>query len=82
MNKSEIYSLFFLNLIRPSRGLLPVLGSLERYMTPTLDTALLISSRAGTDLGLTSDKVDMYKSVLYNLSSCSFILCMRRKGGH
>ena len=24
-------------------------------MTPTLDAALLISSRAGTDLGLTSD---------------------------
>ena len=32
-----------------------MLGPLERYMTPTLDAALLISSRAGTDLGLTSD---------------------------
>ena len=33
--------------IRPSPGLLPVLGPLERYMTPTLDAALLSSSRAG-----------------------------------
>ena len=45
----------FFFLFRPSPGLLPVLGPLERYMTPTLDAALLISSRAGTDLGLTSD---------------------------
>ena len=41
--------------IRPPLGLLPVLGPLERYMIPTLDTALLSSSRAGTDLGRTSD---------------------------
>ena len=27
-----------------------MLGPLERYMTPTLDSALLISSRAGTDI--------------------------------
>ena len=27
----------------------------KRYMTPTLDAALLISSRAGADLGRTSD---------------------------
>ena len=47
------YYYFFL--IRPSPGLLPVLGPLERYMTSTLDAALLISSRASTDLGLTSD---------------------------
>ena len=41
--------------IRPSPGLLPVSGPLERYMTPTLDMALLSSSRAGADLGWTSD---------------------------
>ena len=37
--------------IRPPPGLLPVLGHLERCMTPTLDSALLISSRVGADLG-------------------------------
>ena len=47
------YLLFFS--IRPPPGLLPVLGPLERYMMPTLDSALLISSRAGADLGRTSD---------------------------
>ena len=31
--------------IHPPPGLLPVLGQLERYMTPTLNAALLISSR-------------------------------------
>ena len=30
-----------------------MLGPLERYMTPNLDVALLISSRAGADLGAT-----------------------------
>ena len=45
---------FFLS-IPPPPGLLPVLGPLERYMTPTLDTALLCSSRAGSDLSCTSD---------------------------
>ena len=32
-----------------------MLGPLERYMTPTLDAALLSSSRAGADLGRMSD---------------------------
>ena len=41
--------------IHPPLGLLPVLGLLERYMTPTLDMALLNSSRAGADLGRMSD---------------------------
>ena len=41
--------------IRPSPGLFPVLGLLERNMTPTLDAALLSSSRAVADLGRTSD---------------------------
>ena len=31
-----------------------MLGPCEWYMTPTLDAALLISSRAGTDPGLSS----------------------------
>ena len=35
--------------------LLPVLGPLERYMTPTLDVALICSSRAGSYLGRKSD---------------------------
>ena len=49
-NLTQILSIFFL--YPPSSpGLPPVLGLLERYMTPTLDTALLISSRAGADLG-------------------------------
>ena len=42
--------------IRPSLGLLPVLAPLDQYMTsPALDAALLSSSRAGADLGRTSD---------------------------
>ena len=32
-----------------------MLGPLERYMTPSLDVALLSSSKAGADLGRTSD---------------------------
>ena len=32
------------------------MGPLERYMTPALDVVLLISSRAGADLGRTLDK--------------------------
>ena len=38
--------------------LLPVLGLLEQYMTPTLDAALLCSSRAGADLGRKSDRFE------------------------
>ena len=48
---------FFFFGICPPPGLLPVLGPSERYRTPTLDAALLISSRADTDLGLSSDGV-------------------------
>ena len=36
-----------------------VLGPLERYITPTLDAALLSSSRAGADLGRTLDVESM-----------------------
>ena len=32
-----------------------MLGPLEQYMTPTLDAALLSSSRVGADLGPTLD---------------------------
>ena len=35
-----------------------MLGPLERYLTPTLNAALLISSRVGADLGGTSDKLE------------------------
>ena len=41
--------------IFPPLELLPVLGLLEGYMTPTLDAALLSSSRAGSELGSKSD---------------------------
>ena len=33
-------------------------GPLERYMTPTLDAALLISFRAGADLGRMLDSLE------------------------
>ena len=46
---------FSLFSIHPPPELLPVLGQLERYMTPTLDVALLCSSRVGSDLGRKSD---------------------------
>ena len=35
-----------------------MLGPLERYMTLTIDAALLISSRVGADLGQTSDRLE------------------------
>ena len=41
----------FFFIIRPPPELLPVLGPLEQYVMPTLNTALLCSSRAGSDLG-------------------------------
>ena len=37
--------------ISPPPELLPVLGPLEGYVTPTLDTALLCSSKVGSGLG-------------------------------
>ena len=43
---------------RPPPELLPVLGPLEWYMTPTLDASLLCSSRAVSDLGRTSDRFE------------------------
>ena len=47
--------LLFCFSIRPPPELLPVMGPLERYITPILEAALLCSSRAGSDLGRTSD---------------------------
>ena len=42
---------FFFNFyVHPPQELIPVLGPLERCVTPTLDAALLCSSRAGSDL--------------------------------
>ena len=35
-----------------------MLGPLEWYVTPTLDAALLICSRAGADLGQMSDRLE------------------------
>ena len=43
--------------IHPPPGLLTLLGPLEWYMTLTLDSALLISSRTGADLGQTSERL-------------------------
>ena len=50
--------IFFFFGICPPPGLLTVLGPCEGYMTPTLDAALLVSSRAGIDPGLSSDSGD------------------------
>ena len=46
--------------ICPSPELLPVLGPLDLYMTPTLDAALQRSSRAGSDLGRKLDRFEVY----------------------
>ena len=64
--------------IRPPPGLLPVLGRLERYMTPTLDSALLISSRAGADLGQTLDRLKSFVNWVSSFPSraqCIMLLC-------
>ena len=51
-----------------------MLGPLEQYVTPTLDAALLISSRAGADLGQISDrkKGEKVKNVMQNLAKNTF----------
>ena len=51
---SKVCALFLS--ICPPPGFIPVLGLLERYMMPTLDSALLYSSRAGADPGRLIDK--------------------------
>ena len=43
----RLFNQYFFFSIRPPRGLLPVLGPLTRYMTYTLDAALLISISRG-----------------------------------
>ena len=47
--------IFFTFFYPPSSGIAPCVGTAGRYMTPTLDAALLSSSRACADLGQTSD---------------------------
>ena len=56
--------LFFFS-IRPPPGMLSLLGLLEQYMTPTLDSALLISSRAGAYLGRYIQGI--FHSVMFSL---------------
>ena len=51
-----LFIIFFFS-FHPPLALLLVLGLLEQYMTPTLDSTLLISSRAGADLGWTLDRL-------------------------
>ena len=63
----------FFSIIRPSPVLLPVLGLLERYMTPTLDMALLCSSRAGCVLGCASDWFEELFSMLVLLVEYIFL---------
>ena len=57
--------IIFFFIIRPPLGLLPVLGPLEQYMTPTLDAALLCSSWAGSDLGCRSDWLRSLYNVIW-----------------
>ena len=52
-----------------------MLGLLERSMTPTLDAALLISSRAGADLGRTLDKVSDMNTLVDSYGN-SYGLCL------
>ena len=51
--------------IRPHLELLPVFGLL-RYMTPTLDAALLCSSSAGSDLG----HIHIAGPLWYHINAC------------
>ena len=53
LNQKEIYLIFFL--YPPSSGIAPCVLTAGTVQTPTLDTALLSSSRGGADLGRTSD---------------------------
>ena len=66
---------FSLN-ICPPPGLLPVLGPLEQYVTPTLDTALLISSRVGADLGRMSDRLRSFVNWELYLLICDKTYCV------
>ena len=59
----HIYLFYNLFSIHPPPGLLPELGLLERYMTPTLDSALLCCSRAGADLGRASDGLSSFDCI-------------------
>ena len=62
--------------IRSPPGLLPVLGPLERYMTPTLDSALLCSSKAGADLGRASDGLRSFRHFYLFIQLSVFFICI------
>ena len=51
--------------IGPPLGLLPVLGPLEWYMTPTLDSALLISSRAVISMNMQPSSLHAHIAHIY-----------------
>ena len=75
----QVWVIFFC--IPPPPGLLPVLGLLEWYMTPTLDSALLISSRAGADLGRTSDRLRSFVNWVSSFPSRAQCFSKAREGG-
>ena len=81
---------FFFSYLPPP-GLLPVLGLLEWYMTPTLDAALLCSSWFSFDLGCTSDWlrsfvnwVSSFPSILSRggWANVQLIICTMLQGGY
>ena len=47
-----------------------MLGPLERYMTLTFETALLCSSRAGSDLGRTSERFKELIAIYHIQGTC------------
>ena len=62
--------------ICPPLGLLFVLGPCERYMTPTLDAALLICSRAGTDPDLSSGIVNPRRDPTFCIGNSNIIFLL------
>ena len=58
--KGQGLDFLLLFLYAPSPGIASCVGTAERYMTPTLDAALLYSSRAGSDLGCESELVKQF----------------------
>ena len=85
IRKKRKYSFFLFVFICLPTEFLPALGPTERWCAFTLGTALLISSRAGSDLGLVSRLVwglcqlgsssqvwDEIKSVFLTSNKCSF----------
>ena len=58
-----------------------MLGLLERYMTPTLDSAMLFSSRAGADLGRASDGLRSFVNWVSSFPSRAQCFSEAREGG-